>query len=107
MSLFGWKNLLSSLISCYIVANKSNVDSGTVMRRWKPSLAVGSRGDIEVCLRASHLSVLNDQKTLVLVTNETISHFQQFWTDHSNNPLRARDLIIASICPHVYLFPNI
>lgn len=71
------------------------------MRRWKPSSAVGSRGDIEVCLRVSHLSVSNDQKTWVLVTNETISHFQQFWNDHSSNPLKARDLILASICPQV------
>lgn len=72
------------------------------MRRWKPSsVVVGSRGDIEVCLRVSHLSVSNDQKTWVSVTNETISHFQQFWNDHAANPLQARDLIIASICPQV------
>lgn len=74
--------------------------SGTVKRRWKP-VAVGNRHDIELYLRVSHLSVSNDEKTSVLITNETVAQFEQFWRDNSANTLLARDLIVASICPQV------
>lgn len=78
-----------------------NNSSGTVMRRWKPCLGVGSRGDIEISLRVSHLSVSNDQKTRVYITNETIHKFETFWQEHARNRLSARDDIVASFCPQV------
>lgn len=79
---------------------KMLISSGTVMRRWKP-VAVGNRHDIQLYFRVSHLSISNDEKTSVLITNEMINQFKQFWHDNCTNTLLARDLILASICPHV------
>jgi hypothetical protein len=49
------------------------------------------------------LQVCNDQRAAVLVTRETQDEAAQFWAEHAMHPLRGRDLILASICPQVYI----
>lgn len=74
---------------------------GTVRRRWRPS-AVDSRCDIEMVLEANHILVTNEQRNSVLVTQELKSEIMKFWEDNSNDPLSARNRILASLCPQVY-----
>ncbi|KAJ4431896.1 hypothetical protein ANN_20502, partial [Periplaneta americana] len=74
---------------------------GTVMRRWR-HMYDGSRSDIELVLKANHTQVCNDQRSSVLVTNETRDEFSKYWDAHSQEPLEARNHILASICPQVY-----
>ena len=76
--------------------------SGVVTRRWK--MGNGSRQDIDLYLRVNYLSVSNNEKMSVSITNETIAQFEKFWSDNDANTLFARDLIVASICPQVNLF---
>lgn len=74
--------------------------SGTVIRRWH-QIIENSYIDIELCLRANHLIVCNDQQSEVLITNEWIKTFERYWEDNKNDPFAARDQIIASISPQV------
>jgi DNA helicase MCM9 len=64
----------------------------------------GNRSDIELVLKANHLQVCNDQRSAVLVTSETRDEFAKYWDAHSQQPLVARNHILASICPQVYTF---
>ncbi|XP_050441975.1 DNA helicase MCM9-like [Adelges cooleyi] len=74
---------------------------GTVIRRWHP-LVANSFIDIELCLRANHLIVCNDQQSAIMITDEWCQEFENYWEDNKNNPFAARDHIIASISPQTY-----
>ncbi|XP_066994088.2 uncharacterized protein [Anabrus simplex] len=74
---------------------------GTVLRRWRP-ITGGNRCDIELALQANHIEVCNDQRSSVLITQETHDEFAKFWENHASAPLVARNLILASFCPQVY-----
>jgi len=76
------------------------VNSGTVLRRWRP-LVAGQRIDIELAVQANHVEVCNDQRGAQLVTNEMSDQFASFWKAHATNPLSARNKILASFAPHV------
>ncbi|XP_025201501.1 DNA helicase MCM9-like [Melanaphis sacchari] len=74
---------------------------GTVIRRWRQTVE-NSYIDIELCFRANHLIVCNDQQSAIMITNEWVHEFETFWEDNKNDLLAARDLIIASISPQTY-----
>ncbi|CAH3157264.1 unnamed protein product [Porites evermanni] len=74
---------------------------GVVMRRWKP-VFVDSRCDLEVVLKANHLSVNNEQRAGVVVTEELKREFADFWQKYTDAPLQARNHILSSFCPQVY-----
>lgn len=80
-------------------------DSGTVIRRWHQTIE-NNYIDIELCLRANHLIVCNDQQSAIMITNEWIQEFEKYWDDNKNNPFLARDHIIASISPQVSLIQS-
>jgi DNA helicase MCM9 len=75
--------------------------TGMVSRRWQ-TLGIGTRCDIEIVLRANHLTVNNEQRSTVLVTSDLRQEFDQFWDKNKDNPLTARNLIISSYCPQVF-----
>jgi len=74
---------------------------GIVMRRWKP-VFLDSRCDLEVVLKANHLSVNNEQRAGVLVTEELKREFAEFWGRYKDAPLQGRNHILSSFCPQVY-----
>ncbi|XP_041367833.1 DNA helicase MCM9-like isoform X2 [Gigantopelta aegis] len=74
---------------------------GTVRRRWR-NLMADSRCDIEIVLQANHVLVTNEQRSSILITNEMKSEIVSFWEQHRNEPLTARNKILASFCPQVY-----
>ncbi|KAL9967665.1 hypothetical protein ACROYT_G025945 [Oculina patagonica] len=74
---------------------------GVVMRRWKPVFP-DSRCDLEVVLKANHLSVNNEQRAGVLVTEDLKREFAEFWERYKDSPLQARNHILSSFCPQVY-----
>lgn len=58
--------------------------------------------DLEVVIKANHVSVNNEQRSGVMLTEEIKQEFDEFWTRHKNTPLRGRNHILASFCPQVY-----
>lgn len=74
--------------------------SGTVIRRWHQTVE-NTYINIELCLRANHLIVCNDQQSAIMITKEWIQEFEKYWEDNKNDPFTARDHIIASISPQV------
>ncbi|XP_022174206.1 DNA helicase MCM9-like [Myzus persicae] len=74
---------------------------GTVIRRWHQTIE-NSYIDIELCFRANHLIVCNDQQSAIMITDEWVQEFEKFWEDNKNDLFAARDLIIASISPQTY-----
>ncbi|XP_029187907.2 DNA helicase MCM9-like [Acropora millepora] len=97
--------------SMWVILEEDLVDSckagddvticGVVMRRWKPVYA-DSRCDLELVLKANHVSVNNGQRAGVVVTEELKREFAEFWETHKDSPLQARNHILASFCPQVY-----
>ncbi|KAJ2652368.1 DNA helicase mcm9 [Coemansia sp. RSA 1250] len=75
--------------------------TGVVICRWRPVVA-GERPDISVVIRANSIQVHSDQTANISITDELRDEFQTFWTEHSAFPMRARDKIIAGMCPQVY-----
>lgn len=74
--------------------------SGTVIRRWHQTTE-NTYIHIELCLRANHLIVCNDQQSAIMITDEWILEFEKYWEDNRNDPFKARDNIVASISPQV------
>ncbi|KAL1139279.1 hypothetical protein AAG570_006265 [Ranatra chinensis] len=74
---------------------------GIARRRWK-NLVPGVKTDISLVVQANHLQVCNDQNYAIHITQEVKDEFTEFWKCNANSPLKARNKIIASICPEVY-----
>lgn len=70
------------------------------MRRWKPPVS-GKKLDIELVIRANHVEVNNDQRSIMLITPEVKNQFSSFWEEYKNSPLNGRDIILRSISPQV------
>jgi DNA helicase MCM9 len=75
--------------------------TGTVLRRWKP-LKPDVRSSIEMIVHCNHIRINNEQKSNVNVTQELENEFKEFWNHHRKKPLKARNLILKSMCPQLY-----
>ena len=67
-----------------------------------PLIILQSRCDLEVVLKANHVSVNNEQRAGVLVTEELKREFAEFWGRYKDAPLHGRNHILSSFCPQVY-----
>lgn len=77
------------------------VITGIVRRMWN-SLIHGERCDLKIFIEANHMFVSNDDKDRSVVTDELIHDFNLFWASHQDQPLKARDQILRSVCPQLY-----
>ncbi|CAG7827610.1 unnamed protein product [Allacma fusca] len=73
---------------------------GTLIRRWK-SIKEGQIPDADISLFANHLTVNNDQRASVLITDETTRSFKLFWSKHENDPFKGRNHVLSSFCPGI------
>lgn len=53
-------------------------------------------------IKANHVSVKNEQRSNVIVTEELEKEFNDFWERHKEFPFSGRNHILASFCPQVY-----
>jgi DNA helicase MCM9 len=75
-----------------------HVISGIVLRRWRNS-HVGQRTDVEICILANHVKLHNEQRLGMVLSDEVVLEFQQFWRQHAQHPFHARNEILKSVCP--------
>lgn len=78
--------------------------TGTVIRRWRPVMR-DERPDISLALRANHMKVHTTGGYQSAETTEDLrKYFQKYWNYHQQKEtqMRARDLLVASMCPQVY-----
>jgi DNA helicase MCM9 len=75
--------------------------TGIVTRRWHP-VVMDTRCDMEVILVANHVQVQNDQKSIVMVTEDMKQEFKDHWEHYKDTPLVGRNIILASVCPQVF-----
>ncbi|KAJ2384724.1 DNA helicase mcm9 [Coemansia sp. RSA 2603] len=76
--------------------------TGTVLYRWRAPV-VGERPDISLVLRASSVAVHSgEQQAGAAPGDEQADVFGAFWAEHVRSPMRARDRIVAAVCPRVY-----
>ena len=91
--------------------------SGTVHRKWKHFFP-NDRTDLDLVMQANAVRVLNQQlDDFVCLTTpsfypssslfelqfpEDDSLFDEFWRCHWQNPIAARNEIVAQICPQIY-----
>ena len=53
-------------------------------------------------IKANHLSVNNEQRSGIVLTEEIKQEFDEFWLHYKKAPLRGRNHILSSFCPQVY-----
>jgi DNA helicase MCM9 len=78
--------------------------TAVVVRRWKPVRA-DTRVDIELVLRANHVTVCNQLVGAALVTRNSVELFERFWARHDrggHSRFRARDHILRAVCPDLH-----
>lgn len=82
-----------------IVSFLSN--SGLVIERWA-RLSIEMRADIDLIIHANFITVNNEEQSHVNITSEKEKQFKDFWTEYSNRPLTARNIILTSLSPQLY-----
>jgi DNA helicase MCM9 len=75
--------------------------TGVVRHMWQP-LARDQRCELEVFIDTNSVLVSNDKKGAVVITRELREDFEGYWRAAAAHPLRARDLIVRSVCPQLY-----
>ena len=95
-----WVVLENDLADCCKPGDDVTI-TGVVVRRWKP-LSVGSPCDLELVLLANHVMVNNNQRASVVVTEQMITRFEEFWASHRDKPLEGRNVILANFCPQMF-----
>ncbi|XP_070543644.1 uncharacterized protein [Ptychodera flava] len=95
-----WVVLEDDLVDCCKPGDDVTI-SGVIMRRWS-SIYAESRPDIEMVMKANHILVKNDQRSLIAVTDELRKEFEEFWEKYDSEPITGRNIILASLCPQVY-----
>lgn len=78
--------------------------TGTVLHRWN-KLRPGARCDLELLIRANHISVISDTVFAGRITEPLVRDFKDFWRHFgrdARSALFARDFIVASMCPQLY-----
>lgn len=80
-----------------------NSSSGTVRRRWRPSLQT-KKSEVDLVFQANNLEVCNSQRCKVIATAPDIKEcFTEYWSKFEACPLKGRDQILMSVCPQVNL----
>lgn len=74
---------------------------GVVIRRWWP-VKENERANLELLLLSNHISVHNEQKRGVIITDEMKQDFKDYWLSYVDKPLKARNNIVSSMCPQVF-----
>ncbi|XP_065890839.1 DNA helicase MCM9-like isoform X2 [Dysidea avara] len=74
---------------------------GVVIRRWQP-VKESERANLELLLLSNHVSVHNEQKRGVVITDEMKQDYEQYWSLYKDKPLEGRNNIVASVCPQVF-----
>jgi len=74
---------------------------GLMRWRWLPVKA-GLRCELELFLEAVSLQVTNDDSSAFVVDQKHTEAFVGFWRENASCPLRARNLIVESLCPNLY-----
>jgi DNA helicase MCM9 len=72
-----------------------------VVRRWK-QLKLDQRCDVDIIIFCNHVVINNSQKFSSIISEEQELEFINFWEKHEKNPLKARNLILKSMCPQLY-----
>lgn len=79
----------------------SSNSSGTVRRRWRPSV-YNKKSEVELVLQSNFIEVCNAQRSEVVSTAPDIKDcFDEFWAKYEACPMKGRDRILASVCPQV------
>jgi DNA helicase MCM9 len=75
--------------------------TGLIGPRWKP-FRPDSRCEIEIIMTCNHVLINNASKGSLSVTEDLKNEFYEFWRKGQENPLKARNFIIKSMCPQIY-----
>nr|XP_022920401.1 DNA helicase MCM9-like isoform X4 [Onthophagus taurus] len=73
---------------------------GIVKRQFSP-LVMNEKLHVETVILANHVQI-NNNNSLTIVKPETRQYFTCFWEYYHKTPLKGRDIIVKSFCPHIY-----
>lgn len=77
------------------------LNSGTVRRRWRPSVQ-NKKSEVELVLQSNYIEVCNALRSEVIATAPDVKEcFNEYWENYNSCPLKGRDHILKSICPQV------
>eukprot|EP00466_Bigelowiella_natans_P005760 jgi/Bigna1/45640/e_gw1.132.3.1 len=75
--------------------------AGVVRQMWNPFVR-DKRCEVELFIEANHIRVNNDTKSTLRIDEDLKKEFEEFWIDHQDRPLEARNFIVSGICPQLY-----
>eukprot|EP01064_Diplonema_japonicum_P003087 TRINITY_DN1203_c1_g1_i1.p1 TRINITY_DN1203_c1_g1~~TRINITY_DN1203_c1_g1_i1.p1 ORF type:complete len:953 (+),score=267.58 TRINITY_DN1203_c1_g1_i1:61-2919(+) len=75
---------------------------GVLTRRWHKEPRPDQRCSIELVLHANYIRVTNENKSDTNVAVEEEEMFEEFWEQHADDRIAARDIILGNICPQIY-----
>lgn len=95
-------NYSNKVVTKVITRNYNNY-SGTVRRRWRPSVQ-HKKCEVELVLQANYIEVCNAQRSELIATAPDIKEcFNEYWTKYESCPLKGRDHILKSVSPQVII----
>ena len=71
---------------------------GLLRKRWKPPQR-DQRVEVEMAIEAASLRVHNEERGTDAVREDLAADFAQYWSEHANESLRARDWLLRCLCP--------
>ncbi|XP_057315035.1 DNA helicase MCM9-like [Hydractinia symbiolongicarpus] len=74
---------------------------GVILRRWK-NVYLDTKCEIELVVKVNSVTINNDQRSSVFITDQLKNEFQSFWKKQMLCPLQGRNKILASFCPQVF-----
>ena len=75
---------------------------GVVKQRWKPGNQPEELTEIEVALKAHHLTVENSHAGNLIKAEEAEEEFKAYWERKENLDVSGRNKLLESFCPEVF-----
>ncbi|KAK7302544.1 hypothetical protein RJT34_13436 [Clitoria ternatea] len=84
-----------------VKAGDDVIVTGLLTAKWSPELK-DVRCDLDPVLIANNVRRINELKSEIDISDDTVMKFKQFWFHFKDEPLKGRNAILRGICPQVF-----
>ncbi|KAF8406052.1 hypothetical protein HHK36_008132 [Tetracentron sinense] len=84
-----------------VKAGDDVIVTGILTAKWSSDLK-DVRCDLDPILIANHVRRTNELKSDIVIPDDVVKKFRQFWLDFKDTPLKGRNAILRGICPQIF-----